>query len=333
MIADLVGDGVRRFVGDVLCRIRNIAGHVRGLVASDVMLFIARHGCLETTLVLFRGLASDGSLLVPGHIRFLTSFVGLRHLAGHLRGLVAGDIVDLTAGDIVDLTFSHGIDLFSIDSMIFRTLDSGIKSAVEVLRRLSCHGGFKLAAYGIRHITSSIVRNTSIFLHFTRSFDIAIFVIYGRRNTACFLLSGTLIVIFAGHCIFCTCCSLSQFVCVSIFISRSSYFTSLCDIFFIPKCSATFGLLYVILDIVRFHFRATFCHIPGCIVFRSSPVYCALFIDIQLTLFRDIGTHIGFFIRNRKFPTFTNNRTFRSVVRSVFRFRNFNSLSSHIFGI
>ena len=29
--------------------------------------------------------------------------------------------------------------------MIFRTSDIGIKSAVEVLRRLSCHGGFKLA--------------------------------------------------------------------------------------------------------------------------------------------------------------------------------------------
>ena len=84
---------------------------------------------------------------------------------------------------------------------------------------------------------------------------------------------------------------------------------------------------------VRFHFRATFCHIPGCIVFRSSPVYCALFIDIQLTLFRDIGTLIGFFIRNREVTTFTNNRTFRFVGRSVFRFRNMNSFGSHIFGI
>ena len=47
--------------------------------------------------------------------------------------------------------------LIPSDSMIFRTSDIGIKSAVEVLRRLSCHGGSQLAAYGIRHIAARIV--------------------------------------------------------------------------------------------------------------------------------------------------------------------------------
>ena len=43
--------------------------------------------------------------------------------------------------------------------MIFLTSDIGIKSAVEVLRRLSCHGGGQLAAYGIRHIAGGVVHD------------------------------------------------------------------------------------------------------------------------------------------------------------------------------
>ena len=49
--------------------------------------------------------------------------------------------------------------LIPSDSMIFRTSDIGIKSAVEVLRRLSCHGGSQLAAYGIRHIAGGVVHD------------------------------------------------------------------------------------------------------------------------------------------------------------------------------
>ena len=49
--------------------------------------------------------------------------------------------------------------LIPSDSMIFLTSDIGIKSAVEVLRRLSCHGGGQLAAYGIRHIAGGIVHD------------------------------------------------------------------------------------------------------------------------------------------------------------------------------
>ena len=41
---------------------------------------------------------------------------------------------------------------------------------------------------------------------------------------------------------------------IPLFVSHSSYFAIRCDIFFIPKCFATFGLLYEILDIVRCHF-------------------------------------------------------------------------------
>ena len=43
--------------------------------------------------------------------------------------------------------------------MIFLTSDIGIKSAVEVLRRLSCHGGGQLAAYVIRHIAGGVVHD------------------------------------------------------------------------------------------------------------------------------------------------------------------------------
>ena len=289
------------------------------------MVFVATYRGSEILLVVFGHIFRYGFFLVTRN--------GSGLIATDIVRLPTSDGISLTTGNDIFLPTFHGIGLFPSDSVIFRTSDSGIKSAVEVLRRLSCHGGGQLAAYGIGHVTGGVVRNTSIFLHFTRSFDFAIFVIYGRRNTACFLLSGTLIAIFAGHCIFCTCCSLSQFVFVSIFISRSSYFAIRCDIFFIPKCFATFGLLYGILDIVRCYFRATFCHIPGCIVCRSSPVYCALFIDIQLTLFRDIGSLIGFFIRNRELTTITNNRTFRFVVSIIFRFRNMNGFSSHIFDI
>ena len=49
--------------------------------------------------------------------------------------------------------------LISSDSMIFLTSDIGIKSAVEVLRRLSCHGGGQLAAYVIRHIAGGVVHD------------------------------------------------------------------------------------------------------------------------------------------------------------------------------
>ena len=109
ILAHLVGQRLVRFVGNVLRRVRNIAGHVRGLVSSNGMLFIARHGCLETTLVLFRGLASDGSLLVSSHSRFLTAFVVLRHLAFHIFGLGASDFVQLIAADGGGQIFAYGI--------------------------------------------------------------------------------------------------------------------------------------------------------------------------------------------------------------------------------
>ena len=44
--------------------------------------------------------------------------------------------------------------------MIFRTSDIGIKSAVEVLRRLSGHSGSQLTAYGIRHIAGCVVHDS-----------------------------------------------------------------------------------------------------------------------------------------------------------------------------
>ena len=83
----------------------------------------------------------------------------VRNIAGHGRGLVSADGVYLIPIDLVGLLTSDMDVLIPSDSMIFRTLDMGIKSAVEVLRRLSCHGGGQLAAYGIRHIAGGIVHD------------------------------------------------------------------------------------------------------------------------------------------------------------------------------
>ena len=81
----------------------------------------------------------------------------VRNIAGHGRGLVSADGVYLIPIELVCLLASDVDVLIPSDSMIFRTSDIGIKSAVEVLRRLSCHGGSQLTAYGIRHIASCIV--------------------------------------------------------------------------------------------------------------------------------------------------------------------------------
>ena len=74
-------------------------------------------------------------------------------------GLVSADGVFLIPTDLVCLLASDVDVLIPSDSMIFLTSDIGIKSAVEVLRRLSCHGGGQLAAYGIRHIAGGIVHD------------------------------------------------------------------------------------------------------------------------------------------------------------------------------
>ena len=134
-------------------------------------------------------LASDVDILIPSHICFLTVAIVLLHHASHILGLGASDFVQLIAADgcgqILLVIFLHiafnrcslvsadgvfliptdlvcllasDVDvLIPSDSMIFLTSDIGIKSAVEVLRRLSCHGGGQLAAYVIRHIAGGVV--------------------------------------------------------------------------------------------------------------------------------------------------------------------------------
>ena len=81
------------------------------------------------------------------------------YIAFNRCSLVSADGVFLIPTDLVCLLASDVDVLIPSDSMIFLTSDIGIKSAVEVLRRLSCHGGGQLAAYGIRHIAGGVVLN------------------------------------------------------------------------------------------------------------------------------------------------------------------------------
>ena len=129
-----ISSGLSCFLGFRISTISIIhfVNHAAGSIAID----IRSRGGLCT---------ADRDILISSHIRCLTSFVVLRHLAGHGRGLVAGDSVELTARNYIFLPASHGIGLFPSDSVIFRTSDFGIKSAVEVLRRLSIDSGIKLA--------------------------------------------------------------------------------------------------------------------------------------------------------------------------------------------
>ena len=96
-------------------------------------------------------IAADGG----GQI-FLVIFL---HIAFDRCSLVSADGVFLIPTDLVCLLASDVDVLIPSDSMIFLTSDIGIKSAVEVLRRLSCHGGGQLAAYGIRHIAGGVVHD------------------------------------------------------------------------------------------------------------------------------------------------------------------------------
>ena len=75
----------------------------------------------------------------------IVCFVDNTSIAHRSFLITCQNVIFLSTGNIVYLTASHDIGLCPSDSMIFRTIDGGIKSAVEVLRRLSCHGGFKLA--------------------------------------------------------------------------------------------------------------------------------------------------------------------------------------------
>ena len=109
------------------------ASHILGLGASDFVQLIAADGCGQILLVIFL------------------------HIAFNRCGLVSADSVFLIPIDLVGLVFSDVDILIPSHSVIFRTSDIGIKSAVEVLRRLSCHGGGQLAAYVIRHIAGGVV--------------------------------------------------------------------------------------------------------------------------------------------------------------------------------
>ena len=115
-----------------------ITSHIGFLSTLEVFSQFSFYGfCLSSLYIMdfiatYRG--SEILLVVFGHI-FCYRFVLVTRNGSRL---VAGDIVDLTAGDIVDLTFCHGISLFPIDSMIFHTIDSGIKSAITFCS-LSAH--------------------------------------------------------------------------------------------------------------------------------------------------------------------------------------------------
>ena len=111
------------------------ASHILGLGASDFVQLIAADGCGQILLVIFLRIAFNRC------------------------GLVSADGVFLIPTDLVCLLASDVDVLIPSDSMIFLTSDIGIKSAVEVLRRLSCHGGGQLAAYGIRHIAGGVVHD------------------------------------------------------------------------------------------------------------------------------------------------------------------------------
>ena len=106
MIAHLVGDGVRRFVGDVLCFVRNIASHGRGLVSADGVFLISIDlvGLLASDFVQL--IAADGGREIAAY--------GIRHIAARIVDDILGIVCDSTIfcsiGDIlcILLRFRNG---------------------------------------------------------------------------------------------------------------------------------------------------------------------------------------------------------------------------------
>ena len=158
--ADDRGDFIALLCHFGFASIRLYVAHdgIDALLEGRAFSLSTRNGIRDAFVVQHAGIIAH--LVGQLRIRFVGDVLRfVRNVAGHGRGLVSADGIFLISIDLVGLLASDVDVLIPSDSMIFRTLDMGIKSAVEVLRRLSCHGGSQLAAYGIRHIAGGVVHD------------------------------------------------------------------------------------------------------------------------------------------------------------------------------